>query len=143
MISRNTPLLHVVFAALAFIVCARTASCDEHLLRKTADEILRNRIALAGKDYKITGFARFDPLSKRGFLYRNLRELRRHDRERTIFLQLDLDKFWTHRIPDEAYVLVTGYLAEELHGPLGSYPAHVVVNAIEVAKEPLHHRKEQ
>jgi hypothetical protein len=132
----NTKLVAALCVFFACVGSVQVAYPQSILPLKTADEILRHREMLKGKDYRISGFARFDRLSRRGFLYGGLSDLRKHNRKKTIFLQLDLKRFAKLQINDEQYVIVTGYLAEEMHGPLGSYPAHVIVDRIELAQAP-------
>lgn len=100
---------------------------------KTAAEVLENKRALEGRNYRVEGFAIFERPS-RGYLYSNLSDLKRGSSKNAIFLQTDLAKFRNLRIRDGQYVIVTGYLAEKLHGPLGVYPAHIVVNEIEIIR---------
>jgi hypothetical protein len=113
--------------------CVPITYSRPNLPLKTVDEILRHKEALDGRDYRIAGFVRFDRISKRGFLYRNLPELRKMDYKKTIFLGLRFEDFGNLKIRDEQFVIVTGYLTEDMHGPLGAYPAHVIVDRIDAA----------
>ena len=106
------------------------ARCESDRPAKTVDQVIRQRNTLGGTDIAIKGFVRFDRLSRRGFLYRNLYDLRQQNYKKTIFLQLGAEKYSSLRIPDRQFVVVNGYLAEELRGPLGVYPAHVIVQRI-------------
>jgi hypothetical protein len=99
---------------------------------KTATEILANKQTLQGKDYRILGYIRFDRPSRRAFLHRNLRELHKRDYKKTIFLGLRAKDFANRNINDGEHVMVTGYLATSMRGPLGVYPAHVIVDKIAV-----------
>jgi hypothetical protein len=102
---------------------------------KTVGEILGNKTMLRGKNCGILGFARFSRIGQRGLLYRTLSELKRHRYQDAIFLQMDSDKLWRKPIPDGAYVLVRGYLDKELHGSLGVYPAHLIVEEIALTND--------
>jgi hypothetical protein len=101
----------------------------------TADEVLRYKTRLHGHVISVEGFVRFDHLSQRGFLYRNLIDMRRRNYRKTIFLELGNERFSSLRIPDGSYVVATGYLSEKLRGPLGVYPAHIIVDRVKVLRK--------
>jgi hypothetical protein len=100
----------------------------------TADEVLR-KPRLKGHVISVQGFVRFDRLSQRGFLYRDLSDMRHRNYRKTIFLELGNESFSSLKIPDGSYVVATGYLAEDLHGPLGVYPAHIIVDRVKMLRK--------
>lgn len=118
------------FAAVAMILLS-SACCAAHTMT-TAGQLLREKKALQGKIVAVEGIVRFDRLSQRGFLYSDLADLRSREYHKTIFLELGNEGYSSLRVPDRSWVLVTGYLSPEEHGPLGVYPAHIVVNDIRV-----------
>lgn len=85
----------------------------------------------AGGQVVVQGFARFDRLSRRGFLYGSVKEMIARNYKRTIFLELGNENYTSLEIPDGTYVLVVGYLSPDLHGPLGVYPGHIIVDKIQ------------
>ena len=99
----------------------------------TADEVLR-KPRLKGHVISVEGFARFDRLSQRGFLYRDLSDMRHRNYRKTIFLELGNEGFSSLKIPDGSYVVATGYLSKDLRGPLGVYPAHIIVDRVKVLR---------
>jgi hypothetical protein len=101
----------------------------------TADEVLRQKAHLHGRVITVEGFVRFDRLSQRGFLYRDLSDMRRRNYRQTIFLELGNEGFSSLKIPDGSYVVATGYLSKELRGPLGVYPAHIIVDRVKVLRK--------
>jgi hypothetical protein len=98
------------------------------------DEVLR-KPPLKGHVISVKGFVRFDRLSQRGFLYRDLSDMRQRDYRKTIFLELGNEGFSSLRIPDGSYVVATGYLSKQLRGPLGVYPAHIIVDRVTVLRK--------
>jgi hypothetical protein len=109
-----------------------TSAADAH----TADEVLR-KPRLKGHVISVEGFVRFDRLSQRGFLYRDLSDMRHRNYRKTIFLELGNEDFSSLRIPDGSYVVATGYLSKDLRGPLGVYPAHMIVDRVKVLRKTL------
>ena len=119
------------YAIAAFLLMLSVASAtDAH----TADEVLRTP-RLKGHVISVEGFVRFDRLSQRGFLYRDLSDMRHRDYQKTIFLELGNEGFSSLKIPDGSYVVATGYLSKELRGPLGVYPAHIIVDRVKVLRK--------
>ena len=100
----------------------------------TADEVLR-KPRLKGHVISVEGFVRFDRLSQRGFLYRDLSDMRHRKYQTTIFLELGNEDFSSLKIPDGSYVVATGYLSKDLRGPLGVYPAHIIVDRMKVLRK--------
>ena len=117
-----------VASLLLLIGVARAA--DAH----TAEEVLR-KPRLKGHVVSVEGFVRFDRLSQRGFLYRDLNDMRRRNFRKTIFLELGNEGYSSLKIPDGSYVVATGYLSKELRGPLGVYPAHIIVDRVKVLRK--------
>jgi hypothetical protein len=39
------------------------------------------------------------------------------------------------KIPDGSYVVTTGYLSKDARGPLGVYPAHIIVDRVKVLRK--------
>jgi hypothetical protein len=117
-------------AIAASILVLSLASAGAH----TADEVLRTP-RLRGHVVSVEGFVRFDRLSQRGFLYRDLRDMRCRNYRKTIFLELGNEGYSSLKIPDGSYVLATGYLSGELRGPLGVYPAHIIVDRVKVLRK--------
>lgn len=105
------------------------------LPRVSAGFLLSNKGALEGKIISVEGFVRFDRLSQRGFLNRNLADMRNRNYRETIFLELGNENYSSLKIQDGTYVLVTGYLSEELRGPLGVYAGHIIVDRIQPLRE--------
>ena len=79
----------------------------------------------------VEGFVRFDRLSQRGFLNKNLADMRNRNYRETVFLELGNENYSSLKIQDGTYVLVTGYLSKELRGPLGVYAGHIIVDRIQ------------
>ena len=99
-----------------------------------ADDILREP-RLKGHVVSVEGFVRFDRVSQRGFLYRDLTDMQRRNYRNTIFLELGNEGFASLKIPDGSYVIATGYLSKDLRGPLGVYPAHIIVDRVKVIRK--------
>jgi hypothetical protein len=117
-------------AASLLMLIGVGSAADAH----TADEVLRKPL-LKGHVVSVEGFVRFDRLSQRGFLYRDLSDMRRRNYRKTIFLELGNEGFSSLKIPDGSYVVATGYLSKELRGPLGVYPAHIIVDRVKVLRK--------
>ena len=115
---------------LMLVGLARAAS-DTH----TAEDVLQHKARLHGRVVSVEGFVRFDRLSQRGFLYRNLSDMRRRNFRKTIFLELGNERFSSLKIPDGSHVVATGYLSKDLRGPLGVYPAHIIVDRVKVLRK--------
>lgn len=128
----NAKMLLVVCVPVVALGPLSDIFAGSQLKTRTSAEVLRDKQALQGHDVAIEGFVRFDRLSRRGFLYGNLNDLRTLNYKKTIFLELGNEKFSSLKIPDEKVVIVRGYLSESLRGPLGVYPAHVIVDRIEL-----------
>jgi hypothetical protein len=119
------------YAITASLLMLSVASAtDAH----TADEVLRTP-RLKGHVISVEGFVRFDRLSQRGFLYRDLSDMRHRNYRKTIFLELGNEGYSSLKIPDGSYVVATGYLSKELRGPLGVYPAHIIVDSVKVLRK--------
>lgn len=101
------------------------------LQRVTATQFLSNKKGFDGKVISVEGFVRFDRSSQRGFLNKNLFDMRNRNYRQTIFLELGNENYTSMKIRDGTYVLVTGYLSRELRGPLGVYAAHIIVDRIQ------------
>jgi hypothetical protein len=101
------------------------------LQRVSAAELLSNKKAFHGRVISVEGFVRFDRLSQRGFLNKDLLDMRNRNYQQTIFLELGNENYTSMKIPDRTYVLVTGYLSKELRGPLGVYAGHIIVDRIQ------------
>jgi hypothetical protein len=99
--------------------------------RVSATDLLSNKSAFDGKVISVDGFVRFDRRSQRGFLNKNLLDMRIRNYRQTIFLELGNENYASMKIPDGTYVLVTGYLSRELRGPLGVYAGHIIVDRIQ------------
>jgi hypothetical protein len=54
---------------------------------------------------------------------------------KTVFLELGNEGYTSLRIPDGSYVVAAGYLSAELRGPLGVYPAHIIVDRVKVLRK--------
>ena len=106
--------------------------CLSARLTITAAQLLRHKKTFEGKIVAVEGIVRFDRLSQRGFLYSDLRDLRRREYKKTIFLELGNEEYSSLKIPDRTWVVVTGFLSPEEHGPLGVYPAHIIVDEVRV-----------
>jgi len=76
-------------------------------------------------------------LSQRGFLYRDLSDMRRRNYRNTVFLELGNEGYSSLKIPDGSYVVATGYLSKDLRGPLGVYPAHIIVDRVKVIRKSM------
>ena len=100
----------------------------------TADDVL-HQPRLKGHVISVEGFVRFDRLSQRGFLYRDLSDLRHRNYRKTIFLELGNERYSSLKIPDGSYVVATGYLSKNLRGPLGVYPGHIIVDRVKVLRK--------
>lgn len=120
---------YITAASLLMLIGVASAA-DAH----TADEVLR-KPRLKGHVISVEGFVRFDRLSQRGFLYRDLSDMRHRNYRKTIFLELGNEDFSSSKIPDGSYVVATGYLSKDLHGPLGVYPAHIIVDRVKVLQK--------
>jgi|GEM_PF-4425083 len=120
---------YYAIAASLLMLSVATAT-DAH----TADEVLRTP-RLKGHVISVEGFVRFDRLSQRGFLYRDLNDMRHRNYQKTIFLELGNEGYSSLKIPDGSYVVATGYLSKELRGPLGVYPAHIIVDRVKVLRK--------
>jgi hypothetical protein len=120
---------YAIGASLLMLIGVASAA-DAH----TADEVLR-KPRLKGRVISVVGFVRFDRLSQRGFLYRNLNDMRRRNFRKTIFLELGNEGFSSLQIPDGSFVVTTGYLSKDLRGPLGVYPAHIIVDRVKVLRK--------
>ncbi len=94
----------------------------------TAGELLAHKQALHGNIVLVEGLVRFDRPSQRGFLYQTPKDLRNRNFRKTIFLELGNENYSSMKISDGSYVLVRGYLSKDLRGPLGVYPAHIIVD---------------
>jgi hypothetical protein len=116
-------------AFLLMLICVGRAASTHR-----ADDILREP-RLKGQVVSVEGFVRFDRVSQRGFLYRDLDDLQRRNYRKTIFLELGNEGFASLKIPDGSYVVATGYLSKELRGPLGVYPAHIIVDHVKVLRK--------
>jgi hypothetical protein len=125
------PLLVICISIVALGFTSNILAGSRLTVRTTSD-LLREKRTLQGHEVAIVGFVRFDRLSRRGFLYGSLKDLRERNFRKTIFLKLGNEKFSSLQIPDEKYVIALGYLSEELRGPLGVYAAHVIVHRIEL-----------
>ena len=123
-------MTHPCFAIAASLLMLGVATAGAH----TADEVLRTQ-RLKGHVISVEGFVRFDRLSQRGFLYRDLSDMRRRNYRKTIFLELGNEGYSSLKIPDGSYVVATGYLSKELRGPLGVYPAHIIVDRVRVLRK--------
>jgi hypothetical protein len=119
------------YASVAFLLMliSVTRAASTH----RADDILREP-RLKGHVVSVEGFVRFDRVSQRGFLYRDLGDMQRRDYRKTIFLELGNEGFASLKIPDGSYVAATGYLSKELRGPLGVYAAHIIVDRVKVLR---------
>jgi len=117
-------------AASLLMLISVASAADTH----TADEIWR-KPHLKGHVISVEGVVRFDRPSQRGFLYRDLSDMRHRTYRRTIFLELGNEGFSSLTIPDGSYVLATGYLSKDLRGPLGVYPAHIIVDRVKVLRK--------
>jgi len=117
-------------AASLLMLVGFASAADAH----TADEVLR-KPHLKGHVISVEGIVRFDRLSQRGFLYRDLSDMRHRDYRKTIFLELGNEGFASLKIPDGSYVVATGYLSKDLRGPLGVYPAHIIVDRVKVLRK--------
>ena len=124
-----TKRFHASVAFLLMLICVTRAASTHR-----ADDILRNP-RLKGHVVSVEGFVRFDRASQRGFLYRDLAGMQRRNYRKTIFLELGNEDFASLKIPDGSYVVATGYLSKELRGPLGVYPAHIIVDRIKVIRK--------
>ena len=123
-----TPAYYAIAASLLMLSVA--SATDTH----TADEVLRTP-RLKGHVISVEGFVRFDRLSQRGFLYRDLSDMRHRNYQKTIFLELGNEGYSSLKIPDGSYVVATGYLSKDLRGPLGVYPAHIIVDRVKVLRK--------
>jgi hypothetical protein len=130
----NLRRLSIGCTALAILTAAALRGGETRSII-SAEELLRHTQSLRGKVISVEGFVRFDRLSQRGFLYRNMRELRRRDYHKTIFLELGNENYVSLKIPDGPRVVVTGFLSPDLRGPLGVYPAHIIVDKIQVLRK--------
>jgi len=101
------------------------------LQRVSATELLSNKKAFHGRVISVEGFVRFDRLSQRGFLNKDLLDMHNRNYRQTIFLELGNENYTSMKIPDGTYALVTGYLSKELRGPLGVYAGHIIVDRIQ------------
>jgi hypothetical protein len=117
-------------AASLLMLISVASAADAH----TADAVLR-KPRLKGHVISVEGFVRFDRLSLRGFLYRDLKDMRHRNYRKTIFLELGNEDFSSLKIPDGSYVVATGYLSKALRGPLGVYPAHIIVDRVKVLRK--------
>jgi hypothetical protein len=117
-------------ATSLLILIGVASAADAH----TADEVLR-KPRLKGHVISVEGFVRFDRLSQGGFLYRDLSDMRHRNYRKAIFLELGNEGFSSLKIPDGSYVVATGYLSKDLRGPLGVYPAHIIVDRMKVLRK--------
>lgn len=130
----NLRLLSVGGTALAMLTAAALCSGETRSII-SSEKLLQHTKPLRGKVISVEGFVRFDRLSQRGFLYRNMRELRKRDYHKTIFLELGNENYVSLKIRDGTRVVVAGFLSPDLRGPLGVYPAHIIVDKIQVARK--------
>jgi hypothetical protein len=103
--------------------------------RVTVKQILSSKRTLEDKVISVEGFVRFDRLSQRGFLYKDLADLKKRNYRQTVFLELGNENYASLKIPDGSYVLATGYLSAELRGPLGVYAGHIIIDRIQILHE--------
>src|SRR2546423_12595575 len=103
--------------------------------RVTVKQLLSSKGALENRIISVEGFVRFDRVSQRGFLYKNLSDLKGRNYRQTVFLELGNENYASLKLPDLSYVLVTGYLSAELRGPLGVYAGHIIVDRIQIARK--------
>lgn len=101
----------------------------------SSEELLQHTKALRGRVISVEGYVRFDRLSQRGFLYGNRQELRKRNYHKTIFLELGNEDYVSLKIADGTRVVVTGFLSPDLRGPLGVYPAHIIVDRVDVLRK--------
>lgn len=103
--------------------------------RVTVKQLLSSKGTLENRIISVEGFVRFDRLSQRGFLYKNLSDLKARNYRQTVFLELGNENYVSLKVPDASYVLVTGYLSAELRGPLGVYAGHIIVDRIQIERK--------
>jgi len=121
------------FLALATLLSISSAlPLSAAVPRVTARQLLSNKRALEGKIISAEGFVRFDRRSQRGFLYKDLADMRNRNYRQTVFLELGNENYSSMKIRDGSYVLVTGYLSGELRGPLGVYAGHIIVDRMQI-----------
>jgi hypothetical protein len=99
-----------------------------------AEQVLAHKKTFAGRIISVKGFVKFDRPSEQGFLYSTIKDLQSQNYRRAIFLELGNEGFASLRIPDGRSAIVTGYLSKGLRGPLGAYPAHIIVDRIKVLR---------
>jgi hypothetical protein len=121
-------LMSVILISLAVPVSAAVP-------RVTVKQLLSGKRALENRIISVEGFVRFDRVSQRGFLYKNLSDLKTRNYRQTVFLELGNENYASLKVPDASYVLVTGYLSGELRGPLGVYAGHIIVDRIQIARK--------
>jgi uncharacterized protein (DUF58 family) len=121
-------LASALFISLATPVSAATP-------RVTVKQVLSSKRTLEDKVIAVEGFVRFDRLSQRGFLYKDLADLKNRNYRQTVFLELGNENYSSLKIPDGSYVVVLGYLSAELRGPLGVYAGHIIVDRIQILRE--------
>ena len=113
------------------------------LQRLSATQLLSDKEAFDGKRVSVDGFVRFDRGSQRGFLNKNLLDMRNRNYRQTIFLELGNENYTSMKIPDGSYARVTGYLSKKLRGPLGVYAGHIIVDQIRPLRRPYRRSTEQ
>lgn len=122
---------HRICALVFILVVLFSCRAAAGLQRLSATELLSNKKAFHGKVISVEGFVRFDRLSQRGFLNKDLLDMRNRNYRQTVFLELGNENYTSMKIPDESYALVTGYLSKELRGPLGVYAGHIIVDRMQ------------
>jgi len=98
--------------------------------RVSVRDIVADHKRYAGSDVIVEGYLRLDKLSQRAFLHFSSEEVKKKDYKKTIYLEIVPEIYNTMREDTGDFVIVHGYVAEKLHGPLGVYPAQIFVATI-------------
>ena len=117
-----------IVATIFILLMLSSLSTVAGLQRISCGQLLANKKAFHGRVISVDGFVRFDRLSERGFLNKNLADMHNRNYRQTIFLELGNENYSSMKIPDGTHVVVTGYLSKELRGPLGVYAGHIIVD---------------